>query len=148
MIGNYILVLACRQEISLQVGRLGKLQFFPGYYLYFGSAKSSLAARVARHMKLQKGLGKLHWHIDFLLRSPAFCIVMILLFPGMQTRECALLELLLREKIVEEDWIISGFGNSDCRCKGHCCYLPAEKLAQFLVFAQQALKKAGGPAGI
>ncbi len=63
--GTYALVLSCRTNARIQVGRLGTMQLQRGYYVYLGSALGSggLRARLAHHQKLST---RPHWHIDHL----------------------------------------------------------------------------------
>ena len=49
---------------ELQIGRLGKFFFPAGHYIYTGSAKRNLVARIRRHLSSEK---KFRWHIDYLL---------------------------------------------------------------------------------
>ena len=61
--GSYLLVLKNDRRKAIEVGKLGKIYFDRGYYVYVGSAMSGLESRVARHAKKKK---KCFWHIDFI----------------------------------------------------------------------------------
>lgn len=61
--GSYLLVLKNDRRKAIEVGKLGKIYFNRGYYVYVGSAMSGLESRVARHAKKKK---KCFWHIDFI----------------------------------------------------------------------------------
>lgn len=62
--GCYLLEIHVGQSIDIEVGSLGGIRFHEGYYLYVGSAKRGLKARIARH--LRKRRKTLRWHIDYL----------------------------------------------------------------------------------
>lgn len=49
---------------SVPVGSLGTIALQAGWYLYVGSAKRGLTARLNRHRR--RGRKNLHWHIDYL----------------------------------------------------------------------------------
>jgi sugar fermentation stimulation protein A len=117
--GSYILVLRLGEERGIQTGRLGELSFQPGYYLYVGSAQRALTARLARHARLRK---KLHWHIDY-LRQAADSVVAL---PIRSSRrdECTVAGAL--SQIFAEG--PRGFGSSDCSCRTHLYFAPANPL--------------------
>jgi Uri superfamily endonuclease len=101
------------QPISIQVGRLGIFTFPAGQYVYTGSAKRNLDARIARHLRKDK---KLRWHVDWLLAADGVAIVAV-------------------ERSVEDECVLNqqvgglvvapGFGASDCqnRCGSHFRYI-------------------------
>ena len=60
--------------MKLTVGRLGTFLFPVGRYIYTGSAKRSIEARIARHLRKKKTL---RWHIDYLLASPKAKVVSV-----------------------------------------------------------------------
>ena len=110
---TYQLVIALDGEVMLQIGRLGRFRFPAGRYVYTGSAKRNLEARIARHLSAEK---RLHWHIDWLLQAPQAHIVEV----HRSTREeCAL------NRRVGGTIVAPGFGASDCRagCGSHLRYL-------------------------
>ncbi len=59
---TYLLFLSVEKDFTVKVGKLGKVTFDNGLYVYVGSAKNSIK-RVLRHFKKKK---KVHWHIDYL----------------------------------------------------------------------------------
>jgi Uri superfamily endonuclease len=63
--GVYAVHLRLDRVQVLQVGRLGKLNFQNGDYVYLGSALGSggIRARLGRHVS---GVSSVHWHIDVL----------------------------------------------------------------------------------
>lgn len=66
--GTYLLVLHVPDLCTIAVGRLGLLQFLPGFYYYVGSAfgPGGLKARLKHHYKPTT---KPHWHVDYLRRK-------------------------------------------------------------------------------
>jgi sugar fermentation stimulation protein A len=108
--GSYILVLRLDTEKAVATGRLGELSFRRGYYLYVGSARRGLTARIARHTRFRK---KLHWHFDY-LRQAADGLVAL---PIRSSRrdECSIAGGLSN---TFHDGP-RGFGSSDCRCRTH-----------------------------
>ncbi|MDJ0762222.1 MAG: GIY-YIG nuclease family protein [Myxococcota bacterium] len=106
---TYALHISVAQQIAIQIGKLGRFSFPPGHYVYVGSAKRNMDARIARHKSSKK---KLRWHIDYLLNSPHAKIVEVILS---EKGECEL------NQSIKGDVIVKGFGSSDCqsRCKSH-----------------------------
>jgi len=99
------------------VGKLGKILFMPGEYLYIGSGKKHLLARIKRHLKKTKTV---RWHIDYLTTNPHVEIIKIFV--------SELDELGLVQKILDKlsDHIISvkGFGATDSIFDSHLFYSP------------------------
>ena len=112
--GAYVLESRVREELSVQVGRLGEITFEPGRYLYVGSAygPGGIAARVKRHLKAKKR--RLHWHIDYL--SAVIGVERVWVIPV--GHECEIVSALLTDSETSTPFI--GFGSSDCRqCTAH-----------------------------
>jgi sugar fermentation stimulation protein A len=108
--GNYLLVLRLDRSRNITIGKLGTLNFRPGYYVYVGSAMANLTARMERHRRLRKNH---HWHIDYLRAESDF--QMVLPFRTSRSLEC-----LIAEKMKAlADWDHPGFGCSDCNCSSH-----------------------------
>lgn len=108
-IRTYQLVIDVARAIEVCVGRLGTFRFRPGRYVYTGSAKRNIEARVARHLSAEK---RLHWHIDYLLAAPGVTVVAV-----RRSRRCECgLNRGTRGTIP-----VPGFGASDCRagCGSH-----------------------------
>ena len=63
--GTYALVLRSDASTCMRIGRWGRLNVRPGYYIYVGSAlgPGGVLARVSRHCREPKSK---HWHIDYL----------------------------------------------------------------------------------
>lgn len=113
--GLYQLLLYLPENKRIIVGSKGVSNFNAGYYIYTGSAKRNLNARVSRHIKHKK---KLRWHIDY-LTSRALCIAhRCYLTPSFS--ECELHNATL--KLSNASMPVKGFGASDCRCYSHLTY--------------------------
>ena len=110
---SYQIIILLKQCCQIQVGALGRFDFEAGYYVYSGSAKRNLEARLARHCRKEKPL---RWHIDYLTSHPASEVVDTRIF---NTDECQLNQA--GPGVIP----IPGFGASDCRsgCGAHLKYL-------------------------
>ena len=71
---SYQLWIALRRPLDIEVGRLGVCRFPAGVYVYTGSAKRNLEARIARHCRKDKTL---RWHIDYLLAEDGVELVCV-----------------------------------------------------------------------
>jgi len=133
--GTYALVMALRSEAAIAVGRLGwrgkesegnEINFPAGYYVYFGSARSGLYARVGRHLKRDK---RLHWHIDYLVQFAEVVEVWYALeehgewAERKENMECLWCQVALG--MPQGQILVPGFGSSDCRCPAHLVYFPS-----------------------
>jgi Uri superfamily endonuclease len=109
---TYQLHIEVRDQIRLTVGRLGECVFPPGFYIYTGSAKRNLEARLRRHLSAAK---RLHWHIDYLLAAPGVRLVSVARFA---TPECDL------NRQTAGALLVPRFGATDCRagCGSHLKY--------------------------
>ena len=111
MKGCYCLTIHLNNTKTIKVGRLGKINFKKGYYVYVGSAMNSLESRLKRHLSEDK---KLHWHIDYLLKKAEItCII----YNENKKVECELSQFL---KTKTEG--VKNFGCSDCECESHLYY--------------------------
>ena len=102
--------------MSIQVGRLGRFDFPAGLYVYTGSAKKNMQARISRHQRRDKPK---RWHIDYLLTLPQAEVIGVERF---KDAECAL------NQAVDGPIPAKGFGASDCKagCGSHLKYLGSE----------------------
>ena len=112
---TYQLIVELRDEVRCRVGKLGVFDFPRGRYVYTGSAKANLQARIDRHLRREK---RFHWHIDYLLARPEARIVRVL---TSGRSECAL------NRSTAGRVLVGGFGASDCRsgCGAHLKFLGA-----------------------
>jgi len=110
---SYQLHIHLNKNIEIEIGKLGKFIFPMGNYIYTGSAKKNIDARIERHKSSDK---KMHWHIDFLLNNKNAKITEVQKF---DEEECAL------NQKASGEIVIAGFGSSDCKnkCKSHLKYL-------------------------
>lgn len=110
---SYQLIIRLKQPSQIQVGALGSFNFEPGYYVYSGSAKRNIEARLARHCRKDKPL---RWHIDYLTSHPQAEVIETLSFVA---DECQL------NQACAGTIVVAGFGSSDCRsgCGAHLKYL-------------------------
>ncbi len=117
--GVYLLLLELDRPQHLEIGRLGKVSFPAGHYVYIGSARRHLSARIARHLRRRKTL---FWHIDYL--RPHADRVQALPIRTPDDLECALAVDL---RSLADD-LIPGFGSSDCDCPSHLLYFATPPL--------------------
>ena len=103
---SYSLFIQIEKTQIITVGRFGRYEFISGDYIYSGSARKNLLARVNRHLRKEK---KLRWHIDYLLNAPTVVVVKVLVSTIL---ECELVAA------GGGSILVSGFGASDCRS---CC---------------------------
>jgi Uri superfamily endonuclease len=106
---TYQLVIQVTRPLNLVVGRLGDVDIPVGTYVYTGSAKRHLEARIGRHLRKEKTL---RWHIDYLLAAPGVAVTEV---RRSSEDECALNQAT--PGVVP----VHGFGASDCRrgCVSH-----------------------------
>ena len=120
MKGCYCLIINLEKNESIQIGKLGMIDFKKGYYVYIGSAMNSLESRLNRHFRDEK---KLHWHVDYLLTNPNCKLEDAIYNVSSKKVECDLSKQLSNSKCIE------GFGCSDCDCKSHLYYFKSRKEA-------------------
>lgn len=106
---TYQLVIELERPCRLAPGRLGEHELAAGRYLYTGSARRHMRARIRRHLRRTKAL---HWHIDWLLACPQARVVAV--------RFSAESECLVNARSGGRI-PIPGFGAADCRagCGSH-----------------------------
>lgn len=109
---TYCLLIKKVNSGKMRIGRLGVFDFPAGYYVYTGSAKHGIKARVNRHLSEEK---KLHWHIDYLLREGV--IEDIFLYGK---KECELNRAVF--SLPGATLAVKKFGSTDCSCKSHLAY--------------------------
>jgi len=119
--GAYALLVALDAPLPVRAGgRAATLP--PARYIYCGSARGpgGLAARLARHMRLEK---RAHWHVDQLTGSGR--VLGAWVFRGRS--ECDVNDALAGFPVPVE-----GFGSSDCkRCRSHLRLWPDGAPAPF-----------------
>ena len=117
--GVYVLVLRVSgKPLGQKVGALGELTFRPGYYCYVGSALRGLSSRLRRH--LSGSPANVRWHIDYLTRRVG--VAASWFWSTTEPLECQL-SRKVREVAAAS---VDGFGCSDCRCRTHLYFFPAD----------------------
>ena len=121
MKGCYCLIINLDETSEIEIGKLGKVNFNNGYYIYVGSAMNSLKARINRHLSYDK---KIHWHIDYMLKNDNAEISEVIYNVSDKKIECMLSQL-----ISQKSEGIENFGCSDCNCESHLYYFKTKKEA-------------------
>lgn len=116
MKGTYVLIIEnhADADTEIQIGRIGRITFKKGFYAYVGSALSGLEQRIKRHLRDVGKNKKLHWHIDYLLASPAVEVREVVCAETTERKECKIaanLNLHLDP--------VTRFGCTDCSCNSH-----------------------------
>lgn len=109
--GIYILVIELDEDISINVGAIGRTEFDKGIYAYVGSAQINVEKRVQRHLRKNKPR---FWHIDYFLNEQTTRVVQVLYKKVGKDEECK-----IATAIAENNEPVEGFGCSDCKCKSH-----------------------------
>ena len=119
--GTYCLIIENNENKDVKIGKLNKINFKKGIYIYVGSGRNSLIPRLKRHMSKNK---KLHWHIDYLLKEESINIIEILFTISNEKLECKMSKLISKSRDV-----VNNFGCSDCTCPSHLIYFKKKKEA-------------------
>ena len=117
--GSYLVIFKTAHNRRILVGQLGEISLRKGYYIYVGSAKQNLSARIERHRRLRK---KLFWHIDYL--GARAMLHAALPIRSSDDLECELASAM--SDISEKS--VPGFGCSDCTCPSHLFWSPKDPL--------------------
>jgi sugar fermentation stimulation protein A len=108
--GSYLLLVELARPRTIDVGRLGRVPFEGGHYVYVGSAMSGLTARVERHVRRRK---RFHWHVDY-LRQHASRVVPLPIRSS-RREECTVAAAVGTVMAPGPQ----GLGCSDCGCATH-----------------------------
>jgi Uri superfamily endonuclease len=110
---TYQLFIDVARPVRVTIGRFGSFAFPAGRYVYTGSARHQIEARIARHLRREKTL---RWHIDWLLAAPGVSVSGV----HRDAREECVVNRATHGAI-----LIPGFGASDCRagCGSHLKFL-------------------------
>lgn len=117
--GAYLFIMKLENDTEIEVGDLGKVSFEKGFYIYVGSARKNLSARIERHKRLRKNM---HWHIDYLRQVADFHAALPL--RSADDLEC---ELAATIKALAEGEVPS-FGSTDCHCSSHLLYFKKDPI--------------------
>jgi sugar fermentation stimulation protein A len=108
--GVYLIALFLNSPKCVATGGLGEIEYPRGWYVYVGSAKRGLSARMRRHLSNRKTC---RWHIDYLSLAADSRRA----YPIYTDRD---VECELATQIEAAGGLgIPGFGCSDCSCKTH-----------------------------
>jgi len=118
------LIISVSEDFEIIVGCLGKVLFKKGNYIYIGSAKGCLEARLRRHLRKDK---KVYWHIDYLLKNEKVRILQI--WAIQKSIECWTADIF-NKKISLSEIVKKGFGSSDCNCLTHLFYIKNKEQAE------------------
>jgi Uri superfamily endonuclease len=117
---TYVLEIKIDRDIKISVGKLGELNFKKGYYLYVGSARKGLEARIKRHLRKDKSN---FWHVDYLLSQDFVGIKRIWI---VKKDECQLAKIFYKQGYN----FIKKFGSSDCNCLSHLFFLDKHRFSK------------------
>lgn len=117
--GAYLSIFEVDGFREIDIGALGRVQLRPGFYVYAGSGRKNLTARINRHLRRRKVL---HWHVDY-LREVSESVLNL----PIRTADDIECDLAASMKEIAND-IISNFGCSDCRCDSHLFYFSSDPL--------------------
>jgi sugar fermentation stimulation protein A len=117
--GSYILILNLEKKENIQIGKLDKVYFRKGFYIYVGSAMANLTKRMERHRHLRK---QHHWYIDELREVANFHS--ILAIRSSDRLECEIANAL--SGVAE--WSVPKFGSTDCSCESHLFGMSSDPL--------------------
>ena len=113
--GAYCICIEVSDDLRVEIGALGVVEFHKGRYIYVGSALNGLDSRVLRHMNTSKGVyNAIHWHIDYLLREESVSVEAVYVRLSDEKIECK-----IAGKVSHYGSSVKGFGCSDCRCNSH-----------------------------
>ena len=119
---TYCLIIKLHNDSRIKIGKLGKMDFKKGYYVYVGSALNSIDGRIRRHLSNEK---KLFWHVDYLLNSSNAVITEVILERSPEKWECN-----VAMEISNKGQPVAKFGCSDCKCNSHLFYFKSKEVAE------------------
>ncbi|NJN65946.1 MAG: GIY-YIG nuclease family protein [Chloroflexaceae bacterium] len=128
MKGTYLCILHLATALrQLPVGKLGKFDCAPGYYLYIGKAfgPGGVPARLRHHQKPTRT--RPHWHLDYLVPHTRLTEVWTVSPLNLETAWCEALAAIPDLSIP-----IRGFGASDSPCTAHLFYSPVAPPCRWL----------------
>jgi len=128
---TYILFIENYKDREVKIGKLGNLNFPQGIYVYIGSAKKNLMARIKRHLSENK---KKFWHIDYFLNRKT-SIKEVWISP--KEAECKMAQIFFKEGFP----YIRNFGSSDCRCKSHLFFVNTNRRKIINILKKMKFKK-------
>jgi Uri superfamily endonuclease len=133
--GVYALIIKMGKNQTIKIGKLGKIKFSKGFYVYTGSAMNGLQARLSRHKRKVK---KLFWHIDYLLASKYTKISEIFVLKTKQRIECKLNKIFAEMHGAKP---VRNFGCSDCSCYSHLICFDQSALNQNFLQSLRSIRQ-------
>ncbi len=124
--GVYCLIIGLKKNQTVSIGKLGKINFKKGIYVYTGSAMNGLEARIERHKKKVK---KLFWHIDYFLVNKNAKILQTFSMKTDERKECNLNSIIASLPGAKP---VNHFGCSDCKCESHLTFFTEESMMRML----------------
>lgn len=118
MRGSYLLGVYLERDMEIEVGALGRIGFYPGFYLYCGSAMGGICGRISRYLS---EIENKFWHIDYLVSEGDLSFIDV--FISDLRLECVIANILS-----EMMGAINSFGSSDCECMSHLFFLGGNNL--------------------
>jgi Uri superfamily endonuclease len=112
--GIYAIIFSIDKERYIKVGKLGRILFKSGNYVYIGSAFSGIR-RLKRHITNLKNrkVSNPHWHIDYIV--PYSNLIEYIFIPC----ESRIKERELANKITGNLDYVPRFGSSDSNAPSH-----------------------------
>ena len=138
MKGTYVLIIENHADTEIEIGKLGPITFKKGFYAYVGSALAGLEQRIRRHLRDVGNNKKLHWHIDYLLASPAAGIQEVIYAETEERTEC---EIAAHMNHHLES--VARFGCTDCSCSSHLFF--STNVAELKEHVYNSFHSAGAP---
>jgi Uri superfamily endonuclease len=123
--GSYILIMQNKKSMDIDIGKLGKVNFEKGYYVYVGSGMGGVFERIKRHSRKDKIK---HWHIDYLTPEHMSIKETYAVFRAKRIEELLAQRI---EKISRRG--VKGFGASDSSLSSHLFYFasPPHRIRAF-----------------
>ena len=117
--GCYSIIVDVRRALELRIGRLGRILFPAGYYVYTGRAMKGIDHRIRRHYEKNKPC---RWHIDYLTSREDVRVMEAIVYSDNAEEECIINQRL--SHLPGSRVIAPGFGSSDCvaGCGSHLIY--------------------------
>ena len=113
--GAYCICIEVGEDLHVNIGALGLIEFHKGRYIYVGSALNGLDSRVQRHLNTSNGnYNAIHWHIDYLLREESVSVEAVYVKFSDEKIECE-----IAGEVSHYGSGVKRFGCSDCRCNSH-----------------------------
>ncbi|WP_069365418.1 GIY-YIG nuclease family protein [Salisediminibacterium beveridgei] len=126
----YLILFYTNQSTGVKVGALGNVYLSAGYYVYVGSARRAIGARLKRHRRIVKTK---RWHLDYVRpalkwRGSIKCVT--------HDGECALADQVRHQ--LNGVTVKKRLGSSDCKCETHFLKLTGQLIPERLKYFADA----------